>query len=363
MPAYPGMTVERDARAVNEGSAVMAARMRFEKSWGSLEDGAWTACDDGSLDESLIEVELPEGSGWVDGGDGWYYYERPVNPGESTDAFISTCSISEHVGEDAHVGEASAYSGKAARVDVYLECAQAFQESADGPAESASSGGGQVVHRLPRSVTAAFAPQDGRRRACGLRPVRRRMRADGGFGHPACLGPAPRKRRRLPKDGALMNANPRTRAAAVCATALLLAATLFCAALAKGGVSRAWGRGRRCFSGDEPGVPHRGRRRVRFARPGRRSGGIRQHHRDHRQQHRGAGHRCRRQGAHAAKRRRRGARHDVFRSGLFDHVRELHVGRMRPRRRKRFRHHAHFCPHHRERRLIHHGRRHSAQRD
>ncbi len=37
-----------------------------------------------------------------------------------------------------------------------------------------------------------------------------------------------------------MNANPRTRAAAVCATALLLAATLFCAALAKGGVSRAW---------------------------------------------------------------------------------------------------------------------------
>ena len=161
VPAYPGMTVERDARAVNEGSAVMAARMRFEKSWGSLEDGAWTACDDGSLDESLIEVELPEGSGWVDGGDGWYYYERPVNPGESTDAFISTCSISEHVGEDAHVGEASAYSGKAARVDVYLECAQAFQESADGPAESASSGGGQVVHRLPRSVTAAFAPKTG----------------------------------------------------------------------------------------------------------------------------------------------------------------------------------------------------------
>ena len=161
VPAYPGMTVERDARAVNEGSAVMAARMRFEKSWGSLEDGAWTACDDGSLDESLIEVELPEGSGWVDGGDGWYYYERPVNPGESTNAFISTCSISEHVGEDAHVGEASAYSGKAARVDVYLECAQAFQESADGPAESASSGGGQVVHRLPRSVTAAFAPKTG----------------------------------------------------------------------------------------------------------------------------------------------------------------------------------------------------------
>ena len=144
-PAYPGFTVERAAKAVNKGDKAMVARMRYEKAWGMLDGQRWIAHADGSLDKSLILVDMPEGSGWRDGGDGWYYYERVIAPGESTTEFVSTCSISKRVGNDASVGVASAYAGMAARVDVYLECAQAFD-----------SGSG-TVKDLPK----AFAPKTG----------------------------------------------------------------------------------------------------------------------------------------------------------------------------------------------------------
>ncbi len=138
--AWPGMSVPRHAHAYNKGGIPMRARMRYEAYWvePSSDDG-WVQAS--GLNSSFIEVTLANPQLWEDGGDGWYYYKDNIQPGATTEDFISSMSISKDVDEDINgsVEVNSAYVGKGAVVDVYLECSEAERKAVPADEPSAPS--------------------------------------------------------------------------------------------------------------------------------------------------------------------------------------------------------------------------------
>lgn len=127
VPAYSGYSNSRVAAAVNEGTMPMYARMSIEPYWAEADSaGTWTRSSDDSLDTSLIEVGYNLDGGWEYGDDGWWYYLAEVQPGESTTSLMTGITLSTQIGEENNDGanhEASSiYAGKAANVDVQLEC-------------------------------------------------------------------------------------------------------------------------------------------------------------------------------------------------------------------------------------------------
>ncbi len=156
--AYPGYSQPRTAIAVNNGSLPMYARINYTTYWADVNaSGEVTRSTDTSLDPSLIQVNLAQGSNWEDGGDGWYYYQAEIAPGEQTANFFDSVSLSTQIGEEYNDNTnhevSSIYAGKAAEVDVELQCT-AQPVASDSSSAGAGSGSGS-------SAQAAFMPKTG----------------------------------------------------------------------------------------------------------------------------------------------------------------------------------------------------------
>lgn len=147
--AYPGYTEPRTAIAVNNGSLPMYARVNYTTYWAESDGaGEWTRSSDESLDPSLIEVNLAADSNWEDGGDGWYYYQAEIAPGEQTSNFLDSVTLSTQIGEEyndnTNHAVSSIYAGKAAEVDVELQCTAE-------PVKSDGAGSGAQAAFMPKT--------------------------------------------------------------------------------------------------------------------------------------------------------------------------------------------------------------------
>lgn len=198
--AYPGYTEPRTAIAINNGSLPMYARVNYTTYWAepsSAGGDEWTRSSDESLDPSLIEVNLATDSNWEDGGDGWYYYQAEIAPGEQTSNFLDSVTLSTLIGEEyndnTNHAVSSIYAGKAAEVDVELQCTAQPVDSGSG------SGSGAQAAFMPKTgdtlspltillialaILAALA--------CFIFVIlaRRRSRDDDDDGQPACAAGA-----------------------------------------------------------------------------------------------------------------------------------------------------------------------------
>ena len=125
--AYPGYSEPRKAIAKNNGSLPMYVRMSYKTYWCEKNSsGKWVRSSDKSLNSSYIEVEVTNDSSWFDGGDGWYYYKKQIAPGAKSSSLLKKVTLSTEIGEenntDSNHAVASEYIGKAAGVDVKLQC-------------------------------------------------------------------------------------------------------------------------------------------------------------------------------------------------------------------------------------------------
>lgn len=87
--SYPIGSVNTEIREETDGYAVKKP---------SVENTGKTACyvrmRYSILQQGLVTVNVPA-QGWTDGGDGWYYYENAVAPGESTTPLFDTVALEE----------------------------------------------------------------------------------------------------------------------------------------------------------------------------------------------------------------------------------------------------------------------------
>ena len=118
----PGAKVDKIVVVSGEdGTADAWVRVKFTKSI-QLADGK-----QGEVDLNLIKLEI--GTGWIDGKDGWYYYDKAVKAGEEAAPALKSVEF------DAAMD--NTYQGATATVDVE---AQAVQCANNGTSAQTASG-------------------------------------------------------------------------------------------------------------------------------------------------------------------------------------------------------------------------------
>ena len=140
---YPGYSESTSAIAKNNGTLPMWARMQYNKYWVEQQGDTWVKSADTSLNVDYIEVEIDNSSDWVDGGDGWYYYMQEIAPGAQSTSFLKTVGFSTEIGEPTNDANnhaiSSEYVGKAAQVDVDLQCVAKPPETVEETTEQTTS--------------------------------------------------------------------------------------------------------------------------------------------------------------------------------------------------------------------------------
>ena len=186
---YPGLTIERTAVAKNEGSQDMYVRMQYEKLWieKDEESGNWVESADDTLRTDMIEVALNESPNWVDGGDGWYYYNVAVAPGAESETFLNNIKFADIIGEDQndnwyHEARTSTnYVGKAAEVAITMQCAAQPLPQAQEITETTSYNNGTATATPTGASTASAKTGD------SLSPVAIALFALAAFSFVVCL--------------------------------------------------------------------------------------------------------------------------------------------------------------------------------
>ena len=165
---YPGLTIGRTAVAKNEGSQDMYVRMQYEKLWieKDEESGNWVESSDDTLRTDMIEVALNESPNWVDGGDGWYYYNVAIAPGTESETFLNNIKFADIIGEDQndnwyHEARTSTnYVGKAAEVSITMQCAAQPLPQAQEVTETTSYNNGTATATPTGASTASAKTGD-----------------------------------------------------------------------------------------------------------------------------------------------------------------------------------------------------------
>ncbi|MGG7078812.1 SipW-dependent-type signal peptide-containing protein [Clostridium sardiniense] len=89
----PGTDVNKDAKVKNTASYDQLIRVNFEKVWTTNTDGK-------GLDLNLIELkyqnltETLEANKWIDGKDGYFYYNGVVKPNVATEYLLDSVKLS-----------------------------------------------------------------------------------------------------------------------------------------------------------------------------------------------------------------------------------------------------------------------------
>ena len=114
----PGDTVTKIVEVTNTGANDAWVRMSAEKSIPSVTDA----------DLSLVELDINK-EYWTDGGDGYYYYNKALASGETTEPLFTNVSVSLDMGNE--------YQNAEATVDV---TAQAVQTANNGDSALTAKG-------------------------------------------------------------------------------------------------------------------------------------------------------------------------------------------------------------------------------
>lgn len=107
----PGDTVLKNVYVKNTGKYDAYVRLKADKVWTENGDKR----DD--LDASQIILNFSNPKDWIDGGDGYYYYQKMLAPGEETSHFIDSFTIPSNI-------DSSKYLGKEGNIIVSAEAVQ-----------------------------------------------------------------------------------------------------------------------------------------------------------------------------------------------------------------------------------------------
>lgn len=83
----PGQTVDKIVSAKNTGSNTAYVRLKLTKSWwqnGQMRE---------DLDPAYITLNFSNADKWVEGTDGYYYYQLPLKPGEAAESLMESFSL------------------------------------------------------------------------------------------------------------------------------------------------------------------------------------------------------------------------------------------------------------------------------
>ena len=102
----PGTSVSKIVRVENTGASDAWIRVKVSEKMTSAE-GA-------DLSAGVMTYKVKEG--WIDGGDGYYYYNEPVAPADSTDVLFETVNFDAAMGNE--------YQNCTANILIYAEAVQ-----------------------------------------------------------------------------------------------------------------------------------------------------------------------------------------------------------------------------------------------
>lgn len=114
----PGTSVPKIVRIQNTGASEAWIRVKMDASILD-EQGKDLSLTIGDSEKTVVEFSVL--TGWLDGGDGYWYYENPVSAGETTDTLLEEVHFSEEMGNE--------YQNCTANL---LICAEAVQTANNG---------------------------------------------------------------------------------------------------------------------------------------------------------------------------------------------------------------------------------------
>ena len=117
----PDTTVTKIAEIRNTGAAAAWVRVQVRKTIRLAQDG--------KPDASMIEMIYTDTEDWKDGGDGYFYYQKALQPGEVTTPIFTGVSFRAQMGNE--------YQNATADVDVL---AQAVQTANNGKTVAEAKG-------------------------------------------------------------------------------------------------------------------------------------------------------------------------------------------------------------------------------
>lgn len=103
---YPGDSVTKEVNFTNEGDMQSLFRVKYDEYWtaadgNTLSNTFWDAASSSVLDAMIKNWNAANGfantSLWIDGGDGYYYYSKVINPGETTDPVLDSLKLNENL--------------------------------------------------------------------------------------------------------------------------------------------------------------------------------------------------------------------------------------------------------------------------
>lgn len=93
----PGTSVSKIVRIQNTGVSEAWIRVKMDASILD-EQGKDLPLTIGDSEKAVVEFSVL--TGWLDGGDGYWYYEKPVSAGEMTDILLEEVRFSEEMGNE-----------------------------------------------------------------------------------------------------------------------------------------------------------------------------------------------------------------------------------------------------------------------
>lgn len=108
--------VKKNVSVSNTGNFEAYVRVALVPSWVDDKGNATMLNPEGTYELDLNLKQDGKGAGWLKGSDGFYYYTKPLLPGEQTAILIKTCQPTVTEPE---------YQGKAFKMDVMAQWIQA----------------------------------------------------------------------------------------------------------------------------------------------------------------------------------------------------------------------------------------------
>lgn len=94
----PGTTTSKDIKVTNNGSIKMAVRAKYTEKWVNSNGNQLALKDSNNNTAAIVNFN----TGWTKDSDGYYYYgskanKTVLNPGETTNSFISGVTFNENI--------------------------------------------------------------------------------------------------------------------------------------------------------------------------------------------------------------------------------------------------------------------------
>ena len=115
--------IKKDVYVTNTGNFEAYVRVALVPSWVDDKGNATMLNPEGTYEIDLNLRQDATEEGWIKGSDGFYYYTKPLLPGEKTAILINTCKPTV-------TAEQTEYQGKAFKMDVMAQWIQAKPKEA-----------------------------------------------------------------------------------------------------------------------------------------------------------------------------------------------------------------------------------------